>query len=138
MSRLLSRPVCLFLLGAAFGAGCKPSVSVTPVSGKVTLNGQPVASGQVSLLPLEEKPGAELSAGQIDSSGEYKIYTAGKEGAPLGQYKVTVTPSMMPMGGTKAPPRPFPAKYSDTKDTPLRIEVVSSPAPGAYDLKMTR
>jgi hypothetical protein len=109
------------------------------VSGKVTLDGQPVTSGQVSYVPLDEKAAAAgMSAGSIDSNGGYKIFTAGKEGAPLGRYKVTVTPSMVPTGDPKAPTTPYSRKYSNFKETPLEKEVVNGPAPGAYDLQLTK
>jgi hypothetical protein len=35
-----------------------------------------------------------------------------------------------------APMKNIPPRYTDTS-TPLSIEVVASPAPGAYDLKLT-
>jgi hypothetical protein len=87
MSRLLfSLPVGLiFVLWAALGMGCgTPSLAVVPVTGKVTVGNQPVTSGQVSLIPEDTKNHPDLCAGTIDASGEYKIFTGGKEGAPLG------------------------------------------------------
>jgi hypothetical protein len=112
---------------------------VVPVQGKVTIDGQPVTSGQVSYLPTDQESKGGMSAGQIGSEGEYIIYTAGKAGAPPGKYKVTVTPSMVPAeGAKKMPSTPFNSRYSDVKKTPLTKEVTSTPAPGAYDLKLTR
>jgi hypothetical protein len=138
--------VVLVCLAVIPGCG-KPLPPVAPVSGKVTVDGKPLAAGQVSLLadigmPTSENkvdvPSTGLSTGNIDSNGEYKITTAGKDGAPIGKYKVTVTPTMMPSSDPKkAPAIGFARKFSDPKDTPLRIEVVASPAAGAYDLKLT-
>jgi hypothetical protein len=46
---------------------------------------------------------------------------------------------MMVGAGTKGPPKPgFNLKFSDPKNTPLAIDVVESPAPNAYDLKVTK
>src|SRR5262249_37969808 len=121
--------------------GCGgPSVAVVPVQGKVTLSGPPVTPGQVSFLPAEgEAKAGNMSAGQIGSDGTYTIYTAGKAGAPPGKYKVTVTPTMVPMeGASKKPSLPFDQKYGDPRKTPLTVDVVASPAPGAYDLKLTK
>jgi hypothetical protein len=139
MNRLLcSFPVgVVVLVWAALGAGCKPSVTLAPVSGKVTMDGQPVTAGQVSLIPMDDKTLKDLCTGSIEN-GEYKIFTGGSEGAPLGKYKVTVTPSMVPTGGAKSPSMPFNRKFSEANSTPLTIEVVSSPAAGAYDLKLTK
>jgi hypothetical protein len=124
---------------------------MAPVSGKVTIDDQPVTGGQVSFIPdiphpndegakgQPLPPSAGMSAGQIDSSGNFTIYTAGKAGAPLGKYKVTVTPSMVPMGdASKAPQTAYNAMFSDSQKTPLRKEVVASPSPGTYDLKLTK
>jgi hypothetical protein len=149
MSRSLffRRSPLALLLGAALAVGCGgSSVKLVPVSGKVTVGGQPVTSGQVSFVPVTEgegvnakaAPGSAPASGQIEASGEYKLFTNGKEGAAPGKYKVTVTPSMMPTGGTKAPTAPFNAKFSDIKQTPLTKEVASGAAAGAYDLNLTK
>ena len=134
-------------LGLASGCG-KNLPPMSPVSGKVTVNGQPLTAGQVALIPDVGIPTQEntkdqpttvgLSAGTIGSDGSYKISTAGKDGAPAGKYRVSVTPSMVPSGdGKTAPPSGFNQKFSDTRNTPLKIEVPSSAA-GAYDLKLTK
>jgi len=142
MIRLRSFPRgCLAVfLGAYLVAGCghKMSVGTVPVSGKVTVGDEPVTAGQVSFMPATDTGTADVSAGQIESTGEYKIFTGGKEGAPVGKYKVTVTPSMVPTGGNKAPTTSYNAKYTNPRSTDLFIEVVSSPSPGAYDLKLKK
>ncbi len=100
----------LFFLSAGLAAGCggPTSVATLPVNGKVTVDGKPVTSGQVSFIALDEKIGAGLCTGTISAGGEYKISSDGQPGAPLGNYKVTVTPPMVPpSGGAAAPPPPF-------------------------------
>jgi hypothetical protein len=149
MSRFLirARSPLGALLCAALASGCGgSSVKLVPVSGKVTVGGQPVTAGQVSFLPVTEGEGAKAKAaagsanatGQIEANGEYKLFTNGKEGAVPGKYKVTVTPSMMPTGGTKAPTAPYSPKFSDAKQTPLTKEVTAGAAAGAYDLPLTK
>lgn len=134
-------------LGIASGCG-KNLPPMSPVSGKVTVNGQPLTAGQVTLIPdtgvptqentKDRTPTAGLSTGPIGSDGTYKIFTVGKEGAPAGKYRVTVTPTMMPSADPKtAPAIGFNQKFSDTRNTPLKIEV-PSPAAGAYDFKLTK
>jgi hypothetical protein len=123
-------------------AGCGKSVTLAPVSGMVTVDGQALTAGQVSLIPqgaTEPTSGkSNLSAGTIDSSGKYTIYTDGRSGAPLGKYKVVVTPSMMPSAGKEAPPRAFNTKYSDRTKTDLEIEVIEKAQAGKYDLKLSK
>ncbi|HEY7159486.1 MAG TPA: hypothetical protein VH575_36405 [Gemmataceae bacterium] len=128
--------VCAFLV-----SGCgKESAKLTPVAGKVTLNNQPVTAGQVSLFSLEkEGKAAGLMTGKIDSSGGYKILTDNRDGAPLGKYRVTVTPSMVPAtDGQKGPMGTIPPQYMDSQKSQLTIEVVENPEPGRYDLKMSK
>src|SRR2546428_630320 len=123
----------VFLVCVCFVLGCKPSdgVKKLPVSGNVTVDGQAVTSGQVTLHPQSTEKGAGSAvSGPIDSSGKYTI----GGGAPAGKYKATVTPSMMPSPDGKPPTSPYNAKFGDSKKTPLEIEVVASPAAGAYDL----
>jgi hypothetical protein len=130
---------CLVILfWAGFCSGCKPSVTLVPVSGTVKVGDQPLTSGQVALVPVDAAASKELSGGTIDSNGDYKIFTGGSEGAPLGKYKVTVSMPTMPTGDSKPPTMAFDRKYTDSKTTPLEFEVVSNPKPGAYDLKLKK
>jgi predicted small lipoprotein YifL len=151
MKRMFSsRSVLLVLVAVCSVAGCgKQLPPMAPVSGKVTVGGQPLTSGQVAFLPDLGAPsdaakgGGEqtvgLSAGQISSDGTYKIFTAGKEGAPAGKYKVTVTPSMVPMGDAKtAPQTAIKQVYQNPQMTPLRFEVIATPEAGRYDLKLSK
>jgi hypothetical protein len=86
-------------------------------------------------------------AGTVDEQGNYTLLTKGKAGAPLGWYRVVVTAVAEPPEHPKLPgkksTRPvaqslLPAKYGQTKTSGLAIEVVERPAPGAYDLKLSR
>jgi hypothetical protein len=138
MSRLFATlQTCLILF---LSAGCSdPStVATVPVSGKVTVDGRPIASGQVSFTAADDKVGAGLCTGSIGADSAYKISSDGKPGAQPGKYKVTVTPSMVPPAGGVRPPLPYNASYSNPQLTPLVIEVVSNPAAGAYDLKLKK
>jgi hypothetical protein len=135
--------VGLVVAGAVLLPGCGTSVKTVPVSGKVTLDNQPLTGGQVTLVPTTTPEKADAAAvfmvGTIDSSGTYKISTGGKDGAPVGKYKVTVNPPMMPMSpDAKGPSLDFDKQYTDAKTTPLEITVSDSPAAGAYDLKLTK
>jgi hypothetical protein len=127
--------VCCVALGGCGGGGGQ-SITRVPVSGKVTLDGAPVTSGQVSLVPVTKDASGLVSAGQI-TNGEYKIFTGGKEGAPPGKYKVTVTPSMVPVDG-KMPAMGWNKKFMDSNQSTLSVEVKADAPPGAYDLKLTK
>jgi hypothetical protein len=143
---------------AALGCGDKSGVGKTePVSGKVTLDDKPLTTGSVTYHPDEAKGNkSEFSPnGSIGEDGTYTLSTSTRTGlatgAPPGWYKVTVS-TMVPMGGMggqpmpqpggKPPPLPKPIpinpKYTDPAHTDLSVEVVESPAAGAYDLKLTK
>ena len=79
-------------LGMVFFAGCGSgggSVVTYPVTGKLTLNGAPVAGATVTFSP--EQPGIPTAMGISDGQGLYKLttYSSG-DGAGEGSYKVLV------------------------------------------------
>ncbi len=130
----LTAIICLLL-----SPGCgKKKPELIPVTGKVFLGSNVITSGQVTFVPMEERAGADLSAGSIESNGEYKIFTDGKHGAPAGMYKVTVTPSMKAPADGKAPTFPFNAKFGDPKKTTLQVEVKAGAPEGAYNLILSK
>jgi hypothetical protein len=123
----------LFLMGCG-------APKLVPVSGKVTQGGKPVTSGLVVYSAV--KSGDKLMAitGQIKEDGTYALQTDGKDGAPLGKYKVFISP----MAGPPTPPTgpgpkkeflpgkdpdvkkedQIPNKYKNAKDTPFEKVVV--------------
>jgi len=152
---------------AVAGCGGDNLGKVVPVSGKVTLDGTPLKSAVVTFVPDAAK-GNKTKAGvfaMVDENGHYSLQStpekgSPRDGAPLGWYKVKVMPGMsMNMGtggetakvldptkvkskkdasGTPYDLGQIPTKYRDEKTTTLSIEVVESPAAGAYDLKLTK
>jgi hypothetical protein len=135
--------VALGVLGCGDDSGVGKTV---PVSGRITLDGKPLtATTTVVLFKFEvarQGPKTVEPTGTVDGRGNYTLFTAGKKGAPPGRYKVIVTATEVHAdgGGPGAPnhrPRPkslVPAQYGQVATTPIAIEVVEAPAPGAYDL----
>jgi hypothetical protein len=86
----------LFLLPLLLLAGCGGSEKIAPVSGRVTLNGQPLVNAAVVFQPIATEgnldPGAG-SGGRTDSDGRYTLTLAGKtrNGATVGKHKVRIT-----------------------------------------------
>jgi hypothetical protein len=124
----------LLLLLSGCGGGGSPG-TLYPVSGRVTVDGVPLPEAQLLFMAHAEKGNktAELPLGQV-KDGNYSVMTWGKPGAPPGWYKVRVKTSYP---GSPEKPAALPARYFDAKTSPLAIEVVATPAPGAYDLKLT-
>jgi hypothetical protein len=111
-----------------------------PVFGTVTLNGQPLEVGGISFMPdtarnpaLKDIPSAKIE------KGSYTLYTAGNPGAPAGWYKVIfVANAPADPKAPYAPPKSLiNRKYATAETTDLSVEVVPSPAAGAYDFKLT-
>ena len=83
----------LFFLAALLCAGCGKS-DVVPVSGIVTLDGQPLAHATVVFEPdSDAKEPGPGSTGVTDENGKYtlQIMTTNASGARVGKHKVKIT-----------------------------------------------
>jgi hypothetical protein len=133
-ARLLLGVLCAGGLMAAVGCG---GPRVVPVSGTATVDGKPLAGFVVTFNPDATK-GHEARmdcSARIGADGRYSLRTDDGfktyKGAPPGWYKVTIwSPDDKPL--------PVNKRYTNIKTTDLAVEVVVSPQPGAYDLKLTR
>jgi hypothetical protein len=133
----------------AFGltslVGCGGGVKRIPVSGTVTLDGQPLNGGVLVFSPDTAKGNtAQISCASPVREGQYELETVGVTGAdsgkgvPPGWYKVILkTPNR---STKKRPDSPIEVndKYKSVEKTPLSVEVKNNPEPGAYDFKLTK
>jgi hypothetical protein len=131
-----------FALGSA-GCGHADGVGPTvPVVGKVAADGQPVKAGTVSFRPDKSRGNTSVHEpyGEIDSQGNYRLFTGKKEGAPVGWYRVAVfAGEPVEVGNLSGQARWYAnPKYASADSSGLVVEVVETPAPGAYDLKLTK
>lgn len=90
MRTLPTRPFILFvLLALAVSAGCQRGPRIVPVSGVITLDGQPVEGAAVMYLL---KPGGRVATGVTDAQGRYTLTThPSGDGAYEGLHDVTVS-----------------------------------------------
>ena len=124
--------MALVLVGLVWLAGC--GGDRPPVGGTVSLDGNPTEwMGTVHFHP-ESSPTTKGPEGPLTGSS-YSVANAGGGGVRPGKYKVTITVDSATDPEVKVPMPD--AKYKDASQTPLTVEVVSEPAPGAYDLKLT-
>jgi len=130
------------LAGLILSSGCSSSATLAPVSGKVTVDGNPLTKGTVIYRPDKTKGNntGDEPIGEINAEGVYTLQTRGKPGAPLGWYKVTVSVTDAPPDNTKAEITPplINSTYTFADITPLQAEVVAPPKTGSYDLKLSR
>jgi hypothetical protein len=150
----MMKPPVVCLRVGAFGAlavavagmaGCKPPPPAPcfPVSGKVTLNKKPITTGTITFVPDSAKGNnsKESAMGWFEPDGSYSLKTNGRDGAPLGWYKVVVDPAGMPKefpaAGAAAPkPVAIDAKYKKAATSTISKEVTETPKPGAYDIEL--
>jgi hypothetical protein len=120
-----------------FAVGCGPSH--IPVSGTVTVDGQPLTTGSISFHPVS---GASNLIGnsQIDSGGKYKLMSEGQEGMQAGKYKVVVVASAPSDAKDQysLPVSLVDKKFSDAATTPITVEVASGASPDKYNLAVTK
>jgi hypothetical protein len=101
-----------------------------PVSGKVTLNGKPLANATVSFQPMAAKGSVEAgpgSQGKTNAEGGYSLQAStGRNGALVGEHRVIITALAQQVGDSdERPPRggwplkdKVPARYNaNSKET---------------------
>ena len=81
-------------IGMLLLAGCSAGYKVAPVSGRITMNGDPLPRAQITFQPLSsggEEPGPGSSA-VTDDDGRYvlKLLSSGKPGAVVGRHRVMI------------------------------------------------
>ena len=80
-----------------FVAGCGKPSNIVPVSGRVTMDGQPLAEARITFQPVGDwqnpYPGS-ASYGVTDRNGNYSLtlVDSGRPGAMVGKHRVTITP----------------------------------------------
>src|SRR5436190_239761 len=141
-SRSTMRTVSFALLVVALtSVGCSSdnSPKLTPVKGKVVLDGQPLTRGSVSFRP-QDGTGKLEPAGTIEADGTYTLYTNQKPGAPLGKYYalVVATEEIDPNNASATPKSLIPRKYADISTKQFQIEVIENAHDGHYDLRLTK
>lgn len=124
------------LLGAGCGGNDDGRPRRYPLTGVVTLGGEPVEGATVMFVAVDGKGGA---AGRTDAQGRYAATTFNPgDGAVPGEYLVTVSkyemPSEFPDEAEDSPgqdqehlPPPtnlVPAKYADVQTSGLTVSVV--------------
>lgn len=118
---------------AISGCGGKENAgpSLTPATGTITLDGEPLPDAEIEFhykgSKPEKYPGA---ASRSDSRGVFQVKSGKQLGIIPGRHKVTVTRS-----NSDAQPK-VPEKYSSLDTTDLELEVKSDVSTG-YVLELT-
>jgi hypothetical protein len=112
-------------------SGCSkapPRLATQPVEGQVLWNGKPLEGAQVVFYAQGELDASVRSPrARTGPDGRFHIGTYDKaDGAPEGQYAVTVVRFPMVQKGSDSVPGPnaLPRKYANPKTTDLRLQIV--------------
>jgi hypothetical protein len=127
LSAFAMAAVTITLVGCGKGNGSRGTPY--PAEGQITWNKAPLAGAQVVLYP-QGLPDAKAvpSRAQTGSDGRFRVSTFGAEdGAPEGEYAVTVVRYPMQKDGSGWVPGPndLPVKYASPKKTDLRVKITS-------------
>ncbi len=117
------------MLLVVLGCGKPGTAPTVPVTGTVTLNGQPVEGVSVGFTPQSGRPASDTT----DARGKFTLSTfESGDGAVPGTHKVVITEpadEAEPMPGTPEaenwvpPESQVPEEYQDASTTPLTAEV---------------
>ncbi len=135
----MSRPLLVAVAVCALPlAGCGDGPALVPVSGKVTLDGKPLANVWINFQPIAADPKVPPGPGssaKTDAEGQYTLRVdERKNGAVVGKHKVMIQPGEEggdadADAGGKRRKSVVPAKYIGVEST-LRCDV---PAGGKAD-----
>ena len=156
--------IACLLVGLVCFAGCGSDDGHRKVTGKVTMNGEPVDGA--SLMFYAQDSTGEGGGGKTDASGNYSITapSAVKGGLFPGEYKVTIAKyaevvdedqqayesgeitydelqerkaAKGPYGKVETGELLTPAQYSNTNATPLTVTVTDDPKQNVFDFDLT-
>jgi hypothetical protein len=150
VSRVLLGGLSLAVFALVFGCGetKNSQLPVVPAKGKVTVNGQPGAKLMLVFVPSKTEQGVKPSTTtSADGSFDVRTYTTG-DGAPEGEYKVTVSVAgefdptlsdskreeLAAQRKTEAAKIPIP--YQKAETTPLTVKIEKGkPDLGVLEIK---
>ena len=119
------------LIGLTGCGATSTGPATTPVTGEVTLNGQPVAGADVAFMPTVEGPDSAPAQAITDDAGRFEVVSLFDQGRTTrtgmvpGAYSVTIT-QLEPATSTARPPRNLlPEKYAAPESSELSAEVAS-------------
>ena len=148
------RPWLILPLVAVLVAGCS-GPKLVPVTGKVTLNGQPLKNVRVDFHPdPDQGTTGPSSTGTTDDSGNFTLVCeerGGAAGAVVGHHRVILSDLDIygnvfvgrgdyrtegPKGPKETPKNPrFGAVYSDLAKTPFKQEVTAGMGAVTFEVK---
>jgi hypothetical protein len=121
-------PICL-IASVVCALGCNRGPEIVPVSGKITIDGQPLTTGFITMYQEGYRP----ATAQIESDGSFHFKTLkDRDGCLLGEHPITVTSNEVVDATTTKffiPPR-----YGDLKGADMKLKIDGATDRLAVDL----
>jgi hypothetical protein len=118
--KILRRDFRMVVLAAVLACGCGQSSPLVPVTGSVTLDGEPLPRAQVLFRPRNGRPSFAIT----DDNGKYALrYTAESMGALPGEHVVSVTTAANDDGDDNAAAKEsLPARYNSKSTLSVTVD----------------
>ena len=139
--RLLSALMGLIALTGCGAASSGPTT--TPVTGEVTLNGQPVAGADVAFMPTVSGPDSAPAQAITDDTGRFEVVSLFDQGRTTrtgmlpGSYAVSVTQLEQVSSSARPPRNLLPEKYASPESSELGA-VVDSQGESHFKFELTK
>lgn len=128
--------LCALTLASSCGKPQVPAIKgqmpVFPVSGKLTIGGEPMADATIIFNPVADLPDGVSKIRPhafTDDDGSFRVSTYGSEdGAPPGKYTATVSwkgPHVGVAGDDDDRPEKVPPEYQSPRSSRLQVEIVN-------------
>ena len=125
-------PVALLLLLLGGCTQAEPKLELFPVSGRVTLRGEPLDRAELCFFGLDEAlqvPHAPFPEAVTDANGEFTLVSYESDaGAPAGKYRVTLVCRHSESADPEARDMArdlFGGKYESPDESPLIVEIAA-------------
>jgi hypothetical protein len=143
MLGLARGPLAAVLFVLALAPGCSkksaPRLPVHPVAGQVTFNGQPAPGAFVVFHPKDPASGCPSPNAVADKQGNFSLSTyAAGDGAPVGEYVVTVVWRTMLQNNGEYEPGPNLLPPAVARPTTSKLVARVAEGTNSVPIKITR
>lgn len=118
----------LMILVVFYCVGCgSTDYTFAPVTGRITLDGEPVPNARITFEPLADEEGGRpgpWSVAAADENGHFTMNTAGgPAGAVVGSHRERISTRVESEDGTSdLVPEAIPAKYNENSELMFEVE----------------
>jgi hypothetical protein len=133
----LGRAGALAIFCGLCGLACSGSMSLNPVQGKVMHKNAPLAGALVTFHPKGASDlKTERPVGRTKDDGTFTVTTGQTDGAPAGEYTVTIicpqavnkkTPKQLSFGAEEETVDVLKGMYADVNNSKLSVTIKSGP-----------